>query len=137
MIHPSYVELMNAVNKDSDPEEPIVRSRYSIVTATAKRARQLIDHADTKVEETEDRKPLSIAVEEINDGSVKILSPASAQALKEEVERAEQLAEEMRAAAADAEDTQEEAKEASEEVTEEAKEASEEVSEDAEEAPEA
>ena len=120
MIHPSYVELMNEVNKDCDPNEPIVRSRYSIVTAAAKRARQLIDHADTKVEEIEDRKPLSIAVEEINDGSVKILSAASAQALQEEVKRAEQLAEEMRAAQAleDA-DEAEVLEAASEEVAEE------------------
>ncbi len=119
MIHPSYVELMQAVNKESEPDEPIVKSRYSIVTAAAKRARQLIDHADTKVQETEDRKPLSIAVEELNEGSVKILSAASAQALQEEMERAEQLAEEMRAAAADEEADTEEAEEASEEVTEE------------------
>ena len=119
MIHPSYVELMQAVNKESEPDEPIVKSRYSIVTAAAKRARQLIDHADTKVEETEDRKPLSIAVEELNEGSVKILSAASAQALQEEMERAEQLAEEMRAAAANEEADTEEAEEASEEVTEE------------------
>lgn len=129
MIHPSYVELMHAVNKESEPDEPIVKSRYSIVTAAAKRARQLIDHADTKVEDTEDRKPLSIAVEELNEGSVKILSAASAQALKEEMERAEQLAEEMRAAeeaseeASEAEDT--DAEEASEEVAEDAKDAEE------------
>lgn len=120
MIHPSYVELMNEVNKDCDPNEPIVRSRYSIVTAAAKRARQLIDHADTKVEVTENRKPLSIAVEELNDGSVKILSAASAQALQEEMERAEQLAEEMRAAQA-LEDADEavDADKATEEVAEE------------------
>ncbi len=128
MIHPSYVELMNEVNKDCDPNEPIVRSRYSIVTAAAKRARQLIDHADTKVEEIEDRKPLSIAVEEINDGSVKILSAASAQALQEEMERAEQLAEEMRAAQAledadEAEASDDAANEVTEEPAEEAPEA--------------
>ena len=131
MIHPSYVELMQAVNKESEPDEPIVKSRYSIVTAAAKRARQLIDHADTKVQETEDRKPLSIAVEELNEGSVKILSAASAQALQEEMERAEQLAEEMRAAAANEEADTEEAEEASEEVTEE-KDAEEEDAEEAE-----
>ena len=116
MIHPSYVELMQAVNKESEPDEPIVKSRYSIVTAAAKRARQLIDHADTKVQETEDRKPLSIAVEELNEGSVKILSAASAQALQEEMERAEQLAAEMRAAAANEEADTEEAEEAWPEV---------------------
>ena len=116
MIHPSYVELMQAVNQESTPDEPIVKSRYSIVTAAAKRARQLIDHADTKVEETADRKPLSIAVEELNKGSVKILSAASAQALQEEMERAEQLAEEMRAAAADEEAEEEASEEAAEDA---------------------
>ena len=44
MIHPSYVELMAVVNDDVViGEEPVVNSRYSIVSATAKRARQIID----------------------------------------------------------------------------------------------
>ena len=44
MIHPSYVELMQVVNSDQTEigEEPVVNSRYSIVIATAKRARQII-----------------------------------------------------------------------------------------------
>ena len=43
MIHPSYVELMKVVNHDVEiGEEPVVNSRYSIVIATAKRARQII-----------------------------------------------------------------------------------------------
>lgn len=108
MIHPSYIELMNAVNRDCDPEDPIVKSRYSIVTATAKRARQLIDHADSAVEDIEDRKPLSIAVEEINDGSVKILSDASAKALREEIERSKLLAEAAKEAEENAEEATEE-----------------------------
>lgn len=74
MIHPSYIELMNIVNQDSeDPDHPIVRSRYSIVTAAAKRARQLIDHADPLVDDAEGQKPLSIAVEELQERKVKIL----------------------------------------------------------------
>ena len=41
MIHPSYVELMKVVNNNVEiGEEPVVNSRYSIVLATAKRARQ-------------------------------------------------------------------------------------------------
>ena len=41
MIHPSYKDLMNAVNANVEPgEEPVVNSRYSIVIACAKRARQ-------------------------------------------------------------------------------------------------
>ena len=43
MIHPSYVDLMKVVNKDvEEGEEPVISSRYSIVMATAQRARQLI-----------------------------------------------------------------------------------------------
>ena len=44
MIHPSYVELMQVVNSDQTEigEEPVINSRYSIVIATAKRARQII-----------------------------------------------------------------------------------------------
>ena len=41
MLHPSYTDLMKVVNKDvEEGESKIVNSRYSIVLATAKRARQ-------------------------------------------------------------------------------------------------
>lgn len=43
MIHPSYTELMEAINEGAEMEdEPLVTSRYSVVLATSKRARQLI-----------------------------------------------------------------------------------------------
>ena len=42
MLHPSYTDLMKVVNKDvEEGETKIVNSRYSIVMATSKRARQL------------------------------------------------------------------------------------------------
>ena len=45
MIHPSYVELMKVVNNNTEfGEEPVVNSRYSLVIAAAKRARQIIIH---------------------------------------------------------------------------------------------
>ncbi len=48
MIHPSYVELMKVVNDVGEiGEEPVVNSRYSIVLATAKRARQIIARSKT------------------------------------------------------------------------------------------
>ncbi len=73
MLHPSYVELMNVVNKNSGEDEtPVVSSRYSIVMASAKRARQLVS-GDPQLAGQEDEKPLSIAVKEINDGKVTIL----------------------------------------------------------------
>ena len=44
MLHPSYTDLMKVVNKDvEEGETKVVNSRYSIVMATAKRARELID----------------------------------------------------------------------------------------------
>ena len=75
MIHPSYVELMKVVNKESDNigEEPVVNSRYYIVISSAKRARQIIAGAEPFVENAENKKPLSIAVEELYKGEVKIL----------------------------------------------------------------
>ena len=75
MIHPSYVELMKVVNDGVEiGEEPVVNSRYSIVLAAAKRARQLVDGAETNVEQPKCNKPLSIAVEELMNGDVKIIA---------------------------------------------------------------
>lgn len=73
MIHPSYNDLMQVVNADCEPgEEPVVNSRYSIVMATAKRARQIIDGAEPLAYSSCD-KPFSTAVEELYEGKVKIL----------------------------------------------------------------
>ncbi len=75
MIHPSYVELMKVVNKESDNigEEPVVNSRYSIVIAAAKRARQIIAGAEPLLGNAENKKPLSVAIEELYEGEVRIL----------------------------------------------------------------
>ena len=74
MLHPSYSELMAEINKDTpEGEKPIVNSRYSVVIAAAKRARQLIEGAESDVEDYDTKKPLSVAVEELMAGSVKIL----------------------------------------------------------------
>lgn len=44
MIHPSYSELMAVVNSEvEEGEQPLVQSRYSIVKATANRAKEIID----------------------------------------------------------------------------------------------
>ena len=42
MLHPSYTDLMETINSETEGDTPVVNSRYSIVLATAKRARQLI-----------------------------------------------------------------------------------------------
>ena len=74
MLHPSYSDLMKVVNSEVEPgEEKIVNSRYSIVMATAKRARQIIGGHKPMVKVKPGEKPLSIAVDELNQGKIKIL----------------------------------------------------------------
>ena len=74
MLHPSYADLINAVNSDVEPgEQPVVQSRYSIVLATAKRARQIIGGEDPMVPAAPGKKPLSVAVQELYEGKVKIV----------------------------------------------------------------
>ena len=74
MLHPSYTDLMSVVNSEVEPgEQPVVNSRYSIVLATAKRARQIIDGQEPLVPADPKKKPLSIAVDELYHGKVKIV----------------------------------------------------------------
>ena len=73
MLRPSYLDLMNSVNESgaSLGAEP-VESRYSVIMAASKRARQIVDGAQVLVDEPS-IKPLSTAVEEIYTGKVTIL----------------------------------------------------------------
>ena len=74
MLHPSYTDLINAVNSDVEPgEQPVVQSRYSIVIATAKRARQLVDGEEATVP-SYGKKPLSVAIDEVYKQTVKIVN---------------------------------------------------------------
>ena len=74
MMHPSYVELMKVVNADVEPgEEPVVNSRYAIVLATAKRARQIISGSEPLVE-ADRNKPLSAAIQELYQSQISILN---------------------------------------------------------------
>ena len=74
MLHPSYQDLIKVVN--SEPADaPIIQSRYSIVIAAAKRARQLISGAVPEIPGA-GKKPLSVSVEELYEGKVKICGGA-------------------------------------------------------------
>lgn len=90
MLHPSYTDLMRVVNKDvEEGETKVVNSRYSIVMATSKRARQIIDGDLPMVNGKAEEKPLSVAIEELNEGKLKIL----AETFEEETESEEVVAE--------------------------------------------
>lgn len=71
MLHPSYTDLMRTINSEAEGDTPTVNSRYSIVLATARRARQLIAGEEAYVD-SRGKKPLSIAVEEVSKGFVTI-----------------------------------------------------------------
>lgn len=74
MLHPSYTDLINAVNSGVEPgEHPVVQSRYSIVIAAAKRARQIIDGSDPMVAGSAGKKPLSTAVQELYEQKISIM----------------------------------------------------------------
>ena len=75
MLHPSYTDLMKVVNKDvEEGESKIVNSRYSIVMATSKRARQLIAGDLPLVDAKGGEKPLSVAIQELTEGKLKIVA---------------------------------------------------------------
>ena len=75
MLHPSYTDLMQVVNKDvEEGETKVVNSRYSIGMATSKRARQLIDGEMPLVKAKKGEKPLSIAIQEMNEGKLTIVT---------------------------------------------------------------
>ncbi|MBR1642308.1 MAG: DNA-directed RNA polymerase subunit omega [Butyrivibrio sp.] len=87
MIHPSYVDLMNVVNKEvEEGEQPVINSRYSVVMATAKRARQLIAGDEPMVRVKDKQKPLSIAVDEMNQAQLRILTDEEKEALLAEAQ---------------------------------------------------
>lgn len=85
MIHPSYSELMQVVSKGADADEmpPVVKSRYSIVLATSKRAREIIGGSRPLVDAT-GKKPLSVAIEELYKEKVKIVAEESDETKEEE-----------------------------------------------------
>lgn len=140
MIHPSYKEMISKINEGSDMDEaPLVTSRYSIVIAAAKRARQIVSGDDTMVPCAPNDKPLSAAVRELYEDKVHIL-PADAPevAYPEGVladEAAEGTEEEASASTEEASDAEAEDVAAEEaEEAEEVEESEEENEEDSEEA---
>ncbi len=80
MLRPSYAELMDTMSENS---EKSVTSRYTVVIAAAKRARQLIDGDESMADEKVDsNKPVSIAVEEMREGKITVVPEGEGTKLK-------------------------------------------------------
>ena len=121
MIHPSYVDLMEVVNKGvEEGETPVINSRYSIVMATAKRARQIVNGDEPMVDADPAEKPLSIAVRELNEGRISILAEGEMPEEEEEAVFMEDAADEKLTDILDEDEAEEIEDEA--EVTDEAEE---------------
>ena len=72
MLRPTYNDLIESMNRNREEGELEVQSRYSVVIASAKRARQLIDGEEPLIKGEEGRKPLSMAIEEISRNLVNV-----------------------------------------------------------------
>ena len=70
MLRPSYSELMDTI-KQSDKMDSRVTSRYTVVLAAAKRARQITNGANPLTYAPTDR-AVSIAVKEMSEGKLRI-----------------------------------------------------------------
>ncbi len=72
MIHPSYTELIDVLREQEDLDESML-SRYTIIIAAAKRARQIVDGSEVLISNVKVDKPVSIAVNELYDSKIKII----------------------------------------------------------------
>ena len=81
MLRPSYTDLLEVLEKNGVNED-IAASRYTIVIAAAKRARQLTEENKPLCEVDVD-KPVSIAVKELYESKIKIVTLADAEESEE------------------------------------------------------
>ena len=70
MFEPSGQELIDIANESILNENEKIKSKYSVIIAAAKRARQLVDKKDERVENGVN--PLTVAIDEIKNNIVKI-----------------------------------------------------------------
>lgn len=112
MLKPSYAELMDVLNKNSEGKD--INSRYTIVIAAAKRARQLIDGDEPMIENYNEGKPVSTAVEELYENKIQIVPEGQGTVLelykKPEQEVKEEL-DQVKSEAESKEDTDDESSE--------------------------
>ena len=83
MLRPSYTDLLEVL-ENNGVNEDIAASRYTIVIAAAKRARQLTEENKPLCEVDVD-KPVSIAVKELYESKIKIVALTDAEEAVEEV----------------------------------------------------
>jgi len=73
MIHPSYTELLEVISKQEGMDISML-SRYTIIVAASKRARELTEGSKPLISGVEMEKPVSIAVKELYQGKINIIT---------------------------------------------------------------
>ncbi len=81
MLRPSYLELMDVIDERGKIDKDL-RSRYIVVIAAAKRARQLVDGAEP-LTKSKIKKDVSIAIKEIYENKL-VIAPLDKNAVVEE-----------------------------------------------------
>lgn len=71
MFEPSAQKLIDIANESIENENEKVKSKYTVIIAAAKRARQLVDEKDSRVDGGANA--LTVAVKEMKDKIVKIV----------------------------------------------------------------
>lgn len=94
MIHPSYTELIDVLSKQEGLDDSML-SRYTIIIAAAKRAREIVDGSEPLIDYVKVDKPVSIAVNELYNSKIKIIShnPDEEEAVVEEENENSELSE--------------------------------------------
>ena len=94
MIHPSYTELLEVLSEQESLDNSML-SRYTIRIAAAKRARQLVDGSEPLINNYKVDKPVSIAVNELYNSKINIIShnPDAEEAKAREEEEHHELSE--------------------------------------------
>lgn len=72
MLRPSYSDLLLELNKN-ETEEDSINSRYTIVIAAAKRARELVLEQEPLTMNYKTNKPVTVAVQELYENKIKII----------------------------------------------------------------
>lgn len=85
MLHPSYKEMIEKMNDTRQEGDLEIQSRYSLVIAAAKRARQINAGSEPLVGVNGKEKNLSMAVDELFAGKVHIIEDSSREAFDEPV----------------------------------------------------
>ena len=92
MLHPSYNEMIKKMNETAGEGDKQLTSRFSLVIAASKRARQINAGSEPLVKVQDKEKNLSTAVDELFAGKVHVLEDVEEPEI--EAEESEELIEE-------------------------------------------